>query len=77
MCDNQGCIVLPKNTTSHSHTEHIDIEHHFIPIELKQGKTCLRYSPIINIVTNIITNILAKDKCQGLTKAMRFQTFDY
>jgi len=28
--DNQGCIALSKNPTHHSHTKHIDIQHHFI-----------------------------------------------
>ena len=30
MCDNLGCIALAKNPTHHSHTEHFDVQHHFI-----------------------------------------------
>jgi hypothetical protein len=69
--------MLPKNPTNHLHTEHIDIENHFISKKLKERKTCLRCCPTVNIITYMITKILAKDKYQGLTKAMGFQTFDY
>ena len=35
ICDNQGCIVLAKNLKHHSHTKHIDVQHHFIREKLK------------------------------------------
>ena len=35
MYDNQGCIALAKNPTHHSHTKHIDIQHHFIKKKLE------------------------------------------
>ena len=45
--DNQGCIALAKNPTSHARTKHIDIRHHFIRETLEAGQIKLDYCPTV------------------------------
>ena len=73
MCDNQGCITLAKNPTHHPHTKHIDVQHHFIRKKLENREICLKYCPILDV----LTNPLAKNRHQALTKAMGIGAFDY
>ncbi len=77
MCDNQGCIALAKNPTHHSRTKHIDIQHHFIREKLETGEICLNYCPTEDMMADVLTKALAKDRHQALTRAMGLQVFDY
>jgi hypothetical protein len=60
MCDNQGCIALAKNCTHHSHTKHIDIQHHFIRENLESGEIGLKYCPTQDMVANVLTKGIGK-----------------
>ena len=77
MCDNQGCIALAKNLTHHSHIKHIDVQHHFLREKLKNHEICLRYCPTDDMIADVLTKPLAKNKHQTLTKAMGLKAFDY
>jgi len=76
MCDNQGCIALAKNPTHHSRTKHIDIQHHFIREKLESEEICLNYCPTEDMIADVLTKALAKDRHQALTRAMGLQVFD-
>jgi transposase InsO family protein len=77
MCDNQGSIALAKNPTHHSRTKHIDIQHHFIREKLEKEEIELKYCPTEDMVADVLTKALAKERHQTLTKAMGLKTLDY
>ena len=77
MCDNQGYITLAQNSTHHSRTKYIHVQHHFIRQKLEIQKICLKYSPTEDMIADILTESLAKDRHQTLTKAMGLEAFDY
>jgi hypothetical protein len=62
MCDNQGCISFAKNRTHHSHTKHIDIQHHFIREKLESGEIGLKYCPTQDMVADIGNNLKTSKK---------------
>ena len=77
MCDNQGCIALAKNPTHHSHTKHIDVQHHFIIKKLENQEMYFNYYPMEDTIADILTKPLANDRHQTLTNAMSLEAFDY
>ena len=77
VCDNQGCIALAKNFTHHSCTKHNNVQHHFIRQKLQIQEMCLKYSPMGDMIADILTEPLIKDTHQTLTKAMNLEAFDY
>ena len=60
--DNQGCIALSRNPTSHSRAKHIDIRHHFIRERVASGEVELRYCATGEMVADIFTKQLPRDK---------------
>ncbi len=62
MCGNQGCIALAKNPTRHSRTKHIDIQRHFIREKLGSGEIGLKYCPTQDMVADMLTKALAKER---------------
>jgi hypothetical protein len=77
MCDNQGCIALAKKPTHHSRTKHIDIQHHFIQEKLESGELGLKYFPTQDMVADVWTKALAKERHQNLTRSMGLGVLDY
>ncbi len=77
MCDNQGCIALAKNPTHHSRTKHVDIQHHFIQEKLESGEIGLKYCPTQDMVADVLTKALAKERHQNLTRSMGLGVLDY
>ena len=77
MYDNQWCIALAKNPTHHSHTKHIDVQHHFIRNKLEYQEICLEYCPTKDMIADMLTKPLAKDRHQTLTKAMDLEALAY
>ncbi|TPX51980.1 hypothetical protein PhCBS80983_g06535 [Powellomyces hirtus] len=43
--DNQGCVALARNSTSHARTKHINIRHHFIHEAIVNQQVDLEYCP--------------------------------
>src|SRR3982074_2233528 len=60
--DNQGCIALTKNPAYHSRTKHIDIRHHFIRDSVEVGTVQLQYCATDDMVADVFTKALARDK---------------
>jgi hypothetical protein len=77
ICDNQGCIALPKNPTYHSRRKHIDVQHHFIREKLESGEISLKYYPMEDMVADVLTKALTKERHQWLAKAMGFREGNY
>jgi hypothetical protein len=68
--DNQSCIALAKNPEFHARTKHIDIQHHFIREKVEDGTIKLEYCPTKQMVADVLTKAVNKDKHQWCTKAM-------
>ena len=77
MCDNQSCIALTKNPKHHSCTKHIDVQHHFIREKVEEEVIELRYCPTQEMVVDVLTKALARDKHEAMRSAMRLEVFDY
>jgi transposase InsO family protein len=77
MCDNQGCIALAKNPTHHSRTKHIDVQHHFIREKLDSGEIILKYCPTEDMVADVLTKALAKERHQRLAFEMGLREGNY
>jgi len=77
MYDNQGCIALAKNPTHYSRTKHIDIQHHFIREKLESGEIGLKYCPTPDMVVDVLTKALAKERHQNLTRSMGLGVLNY
>ena len=76
ICDNQGCIALAKNPKHHSRTKHIDVQHHFIREKVEEEVIELRYCPTQEMVADVLTKALARDKHEAMRSAMRLEVFD-
>ena len=70
-------VVLAKNFTHHPRTKHIDIQCHFIRDKLENQEICLKYCPMENMIADMLTKPLAKDRHQLLTKAMGLEVLEY
>jgi hypothetical protein len=70
LVDNQSCIALAKNPEFHSRTKHIDIQYHFIREKVELGVINLEYCPTKQMVADVLTKGVTKDKHQWCTKAM-------
>ena len=60
--DNQSVIALSKDHQYHARTKHIDICFHFIHWIIDNGKLCLIYCPINNMITDMLTKALPSPK---------------
>ena len=71
------CIALAKNPTHHSRTKHIDVQHHFIREKLESDEINLEYCPTEDMLADVLTKALAKDRHQRLAKALGLREGDY
>ena len=53
------------------------MQHYFIREKVEEELIELRYCPTQEIVANVLTKGLAKDKYEVMRKAMRLEVFDY
>ena len=73
-CDNQDAIALAKNPTHHARTKHIDIELHFIRDHVELGTIALKYCPTENMIADIMTKALARNRHARLVGLMGLET---
>jgi hypothetical protein len=76
MSDNQGSIALAKNPKHHSRTKHIDVQHHFIREKVETELIELKYCPTQDMVADVLTKALAKDRHHILRRSMGIVSFD-
>ena len=77
MCDNQGAIALAKNPVHHARTKHIDVQHHFVREKVERGLIRLEYCPTEDMMADVLTKALARDKHERLRKMMGFEDFGH
>src|SRR5579871_329988 len=70
LADNQRSINLAKNPTQHARMKHIDIQHYFIREKVKEKKIELVYCSTDDIVANMLTKSVTRDKLQRFSKQM-------
>jgi len=73
-CDNQGPISLTKNPTQHARTKHIDVQHHFVQKRVENGKITFKYCSIENMVANVLTKALPKERHNKLIAMFKLET---
>jgi len=77
LCDNQGAIALAKNPVHHARTKHIEMQHHFVREKVEKGTITLEYCPNEDMLADVMTKALARDRHEHLTRAMGIGDFGY
>ncbi|TPX57653.1 hypothetical protein PhCBS80983_g03711 [Powellomyces hirtus] len=68
--DNQGCIALARNPTSHARTKHIDIRHHFIREAIANQHVDLEYCPTKDVAADLLTKSLPSPQFAKLCEVL-------
>ena len=68
--DNQGAIKLSKNPEFHNRSKHIDIKYHFVQDSCQKGLIELIYIPTTEMVADILTKSLPRDRHEKHMKGM-------
>jgi hypothetical protein len=59
LSDNQPCITIAQDPTSHNRTKHIDVRYHYIRQLAVYGKVTIDYIPTESMLADILTKPLA------------------
>ena len=59
--DNESSIKLVQNTEQHSHTKHIDIQHHYIQSLMDDGELVVEWVATKDMLADRLTKALTKD----------------
>ena len=68
--DNQGAMKLADNPQFHNCTKHIEIRYHFVRDTLTAGEIILQYLPTADMVADVLTKPLPRDKHEKHSGAM-------
>ncbi|KAF7351763.1 Retrovirus-related Pol polyprotein from transposon TNT 1-94 [Mycena sanguinolenta] len=63
-CDNQGAIVLSRDSTYHARTKHIDIRFHFIRQTIRHGHASVTYCSTHDMIADVFTKSLTRAKIE-------------
>ena len=74
-CDNQGAIVLVKDSKFHSWMKHIDLCYHFIREVVKDGRLMMKYIPTEKNVSDIFTKALTWPKFVHFVERLGLREF--
>ena len=74
--DNQGAMKLADNPQFHNRTKHIDIRYHFLRDTLAAGEITLRYLPTADMVADVLTKPLPRDKHEQHSGSMGLHSAD-
>ena len=77
MCDNQGAIALAKNPVYHARTKHIEVQHHFVREKVARGAIILEYYPTQEMLADVLTKALARERHEALTTKMGIGNFGH
>ena len=61
-CDNQGAIILSKDSTFHMRTKHIDTRFHFVREIINNNILSISYCPTDEMIADIFTKALSRFK---------------
>jgi hypothetical protein len=75
-CDNQGAIALAKDNKFHACTKHINLRYHFICEAVEDGKIQVKYIPMDENVSDILTKPLAKMKFRAFVEMLGLETIN-
>jgi hypothetical protein len=75
-CDNQGAISLARNPSHHAKTKHVDVQLHFIRDHIEKGTIRVEYCPTEDMLADIMTKGLARDRHVKLLKLMGMRTYE-
>ena len=56
--DNLSSLSITENPCYHKHTKHFDIKHHFIHDQIKNETIQIKFCPIKQMTTDILTKVL-------------------
>lgn len=71
--DNQGCIMLARNSVVHSRAKHIDICHHFVCEHVASSEVDLQFCLTECMVANIFTKPLPHNVFEKFRTALGIQ----
>jgi hypothetical protein len=63
-----------KNPMQHGQTKHIDVQHHFVLERVENGEVTFEYCSIEDMVTNVLTKALPKERHNKLITMFRLET---
>lgn len=72
MCNNQRYLVFSKNLKHHSKTIYINIQNYFRRKKIEDNILDMKYYAIKEILVNVSTKTLIKDRHRKLIKTLRF-----
>jgi hypothetical protein len=70
LADNQSAIKLSKNPHHHNRSKHIDVRYHFVRDSCQKGLIELAYIPTSEMVADILTKALPREKHEKHMKGM-------
>jgi hypothetical protein len=68
--DNQSAIAIAQNPTCSDSTKHIEVKHHYLRKKVEDEVIDPRYKPTGEQLADVLTKGLAKERHEGLTRAM-------
>ena len=74
-CNNQGAIVLAKDSKFHSCTKHINLHYHFMREVVEDGRLSMNYIPTNENVLDIFTKALAHPKFVHFVEMLGLREF--
>jgi hypothetical protein len=77
LADNQSAIKLSKNPQHHNRTKHIDVRYHFIRKTCQDGLIELAYIPTTEMVADILTKALPREKHEKHMEGMGLGQWGY
>jgi hypothetical protein len=68
--DSLGGISLTKNSTYHSRTKHIDIQHHFVREQVECNNVLFEFVPTDLMIADVLTKPLGRDKHESFMSSL-------